>query len=67
MKSREIIAGVLLIVGMLLAIGAVGTLDFLGDDATENDLIREVIKSVIAVVLMVSAPIVAVRAGDGNV
>ena len=59
MKAREIIAGILLFLGMLLAVGAVGTLDFLGDSASETDVLREIVKSVIAVVLMASSAIVA--------
>lgn len=59
MKAREIIAGVLLFLGMLLAVGAVGTLDFLGDSATEDEVNREIAKSIIASAMIVSAPIVA--------
>ena len=66
MKAREIIAGILLFLGMLLAVGAVGTLDFLGDSATEDEVNREIVKSVIAVVLMVSSAIVTGKAGDNN-
>lgn len=66
MKAREIIAGVLLFLGMPLAVGSVGTLDFLGDSATEDDILREVIKSIIAVVLMASSPVVAGKAGEND-
>ncbi|MCH5195911.1 MAG: hypothetical protein J1F28_04315 [Oscillospiraceae bacterium] len=59
MKAREIIAGILLFLGMLLAVGAVGTLDFLGDSATEDEVNREIAKSIIASAMIVSAPIVA--------
>ena len=67
MKAREIIAGILLFLGMLLAVGAVGTLDYLGGSATEDEVNREIIKSVIAVVLMASSAIVAGKEGDNNV
>ncbi|MCH5207578.1 MAG: hypothetical protein J1F04_01730 [Oscillospiraceae bacterium] len=58
MKKREIIAGVLLFLGMLLAVGSVGTLDFLGDSATEDEVNREIAKSIIASAMIVSSPIV---------
>ena len=66
MKTKEIIAGGLLVLGILLAVGAVGTLDFLGNSATEDDLIREVVKSIIAVVLMAGSAIVTRKVGKND-
>lgn len=55
MNSKEIIAAVLVTAGIILGLGAVGTLDFLGEAATKPEIIREIIKSIIAGGLMFSA------------
>ena len=59
MKLREIISAILITVGFILAIGAVGTLEFLGDAVKPHELCREIIKSIIAAALIVSSPFLA--------
>lgn len=59
MKLWEIISAILITVGFILAIGAVGTLELLGDEIKPYELRREIIKSIIAAAMMVSSPFVA--------
>ncbi len=57
MKIRHIIGAVLLPLGILLCLGAIGQLDFLADRAElgAGDVRGAVIKSVIGIVLMGAA------------
>ena len=58
MKTREIISAVLFVLGLILAVGAVGNLEFAGDTISVDELRREIIKTIIAAVLMgVSFPV----------
>ena len=56
-KVRHIIGLVLLILGMLLCLGAVGRLDFLAENASigADDMHGAVIRSVIGIVFMGAA------------
>ena len=56
-KVRHIIGLVLLILGMLLCLGAIGRLDFLAENVSIGaaDVHSAVIKSVVGVVLMAAA------------
>ena len=52
MSKREIISAVLFVLGMLLGLGAVGSLEFMGDTVGVDELRREMFKTIIAAVLM---------------
>ena len=52
MNKLEIISALLFLAGMILAIGAVGSLEFAGDTVGVDELRREVVKSIIAAVMM---------------
>lgn len=66
MKLREIISVILLAVGFILAVGAVGTLEFLGDAIEPHEFRWEIIKCIIAAVLMVISPFVAMSKQTGQ-
>ena len=64
MRTREIISALLFLAGLILAIGAVGSLEFAGDTIGVDELRREIIKSIIAAVLMGASFPVAGKADE---
>ena len=64
MKTREKIAAILLVLGIILGLGAVGSIEFLGDAIEADELRREIIKSIIAAVLMGASFPVAGKADE---
>ena len=55
MTKREVIAAVMLFLGLLICLGAVGTLDFMGADVGAGDMRSAVIRGLIGLALMVAA------------
>lgn len=58
MKVKEIVAGVLMTVGMVLGLGAIGTMEFLGQAATESEMTAETVKAAISGVLMIASLVI---------
>lgn len=66
MKLKEIVAAIMMSVGMVLAIGTVGTLDFLGATATEAEMNREIVKAIIAGGLMIASQLIVIADSSNN-
>lgn len=57
MNMKAVISCVLMMVGMLICIGAVGTLDFLGTEFTGSDIIRALIQGGIGIIFILAAAV----------
>lgn len=51
MKLKNIIAGILFVIGFLMILGSVGQLDFDSANVTDNEFLAETIKAAVGAVL----------------